>query len=213
MKKRRLVPICALLLLGAVVPSRAGMGNAAFWRSLLVPGWGQKHAGRDSAALRFFSAELVLWGGYFAFEKAGDVRKDEYRRYAAEHARARPRGKSDAFFDDLGFYDSRLQHDQFARYQDGPEADTYPDGPEFFWEWDRSDSRLHYRKLRNSSERAHRRALYATGLVVVNHLISAVHAARTVRGGSPSAVSAPALETVFDPGRAGFEVRLIRRFP
>ena len=203
MRNRLAVSIFALLALGAS-PSGAGGGKPAFWRSLLVPGWGQRYVGREAAGARFFAAELLLWGGYFAFLRVEDLREDEYQRYAAEHARARTAGKSDTFFDDLGFYESRLQHDQFARYEEGPEADLYPDDPDFFWEWDRRASRLRYRELRNASERAHRRALYATGLIFVNHLISAVHAAR-VPGGRHLAAE-------IDPRSLSFEVRLVRRF-
>ena len=173
------IAILALLLLLPAGAS-AGKGQGAFWRSLLVPGWGQRYA--TGGGGRFFAAELAFWGGYSGFERLREVRRDQYRAFAAAHADARPQGKDGEYFDDLGFYQSRLEHNQFARYEDGPEAAIYPLGRDFFWEWDRQASRERYRQLRNSTAGAGRQALFMTGLVAVNHLFAAIHAARTASG-------------------------------
>lgn len=174
----RIAILALLLLLPAGVS--AGKGQAAFWRSLLVPGWGQRYA--TGSGGRFFVAELAFWGGYLGFERLREVRRDQYQAFAATHAGARTQGKDGEYFEDLGFYQSRLEHNQFARYEDGPEAVIYPLGRDFFWEWDRQASRERYRQLRNSTAGAGRQALFMTGLVAVNHLFSAIHAARTASG-------------------------------
>ena len=173
------IAILALLLLLPAGAS-AGKGQGAFWRSLLVPGWGQRYA--TGGGGRFFAAELAFWGGYLGFERLREVRRDQYRAFAAAHADARPQGKDGEYFDELGFYQSRLEHNQFARYEDGPGAAIYPLGRDFFWEWDRQASRERYRQLRNSTAGAGRQALFMTGLVAVNHLFAAIHAARTASG-------------------------------
>jgi len=199
------------------VKGEAPSGKKAFWRSLLIPGWGQKYVGRPTSAVRFLTFELALWGGYFGFQRLGGVREDNFRSYAAEHAGAQMRGKGGQFLDDLGFYESWLQHDQFARYEEGPNAVLYPQGADFFWEWDGEASRQRYRELRNSSESAERQALYMTGLVVANHLIAAVHAARSA--GSDNSVEQVGIaerqrtrvETALDP-RGGMRLLLVRRF-
>ena len=196
--------IAFILLLPGV--AEAGKAQGAFWRSLLVPGWGQQYAQGGGGG--FLAAELALWGGYWGFEWLGQVRRDRYEAYAAERAGARPEGKGDDYFDDLGFYASRLQHNQFARYEDGLDAELYPVEADFFWEWDRDESRLRYRELRNSSQHAQRQALYVTGLVVVNHLVAAIHAARVA--------SADQAQTGFAPkvavGPAGAAFFLVRHF-
>lgn len=194
-----------VFLLGmAFIPAspQAQSPRQAFWRSLLVPGWGQRYAGHG--ALRFVGVEAGLWAGYFGLRGLAQVRRDEYRTFAAEHAGARPGGKDREYFDDLGFYQSRLQHDQYALYREGPSAQVYPDTPEFFWEWDQEDSRRRYRHLRNSSESADRQALYATGLVVANHVIAAIHAARAARAGRSAALP---VEVEVDPRRGRIALR------
>jgi hypothetical protein len=99
------IAILALLLLLPAGAS-AGKGQGAFWRSLLVPGWGQRYA--TGGGGRFFAAELAFWGGYLGFERLREVRRDQYRAFAAAHADARPQGKDGEYFDDLGFYQSFL---------------------------------------------------------------------------------------------------------
>lgn len=171
----RLLILCALMM---PVAAQAVSPKRAFLYSLLIPGWGQHIAGNDKSAGRFLGAELGLWGGFFAFKKVEDVRVDNYRSYAAQHAQAHTSRKDSQYFDDLGFYTSRLQHNQFARYDDGLNADLYPETTDFFWEWDSEASRDRYKKLLNSSQSAERQSLLFSGLVVVNHLVSAIHAAR-----------------------------------
>ena len=95
----------------------------AFWRSLILPGWGQHYA--NGGGGRFIAAEAGLWLGYLGLNRLADVRADRFHTQAAEYAGARSRGKGRQFLDDLGFYDSRLQHNQFALREDGPSAEAY----------------------------------------------------------------------------------------
>ena len=174
--------LCAALciLLAGPARSEAKSARRAFFSSLLIPGWGQYYGGNGTSAARFLMLELGLWGGYFAFQQLGNIRRDHYRTYAADRAGARPAGKGKQYLDDLGFYASSLEHNQFARREDGIEAELYPHAPDYFWEWESEAARQRYRKLRNDGEIAKRQALFATGLVVVNHLFAAIHAARGV---------------------------------
>lgn len=201
----------------AVSPRRA------FWSSLLIPGWGQIQSGQPASGRLFLVTEAALWSGYLGWQHVGGIRRDTYRTYANDHAGAVTAGKSGGYLDDLGFYESRLQHNQFARVDEGADANLYPDTRGYFWEWDGEASRLRFRDLRNAAETAERNALYATGLVVANHLISAIHAARTARraqhpeGGTVTrkpGAAAPRwplqLEVAARPGR--LDATFVRRF-
>lgn len=173
--------VTILLGLSLVMPDRAAAVSptGAFFRSLLIPGWGQRYAGRPAAARRLLTVELALWGGYLGLHRRATVRQDRALSYAAVHAGARPQGRGKRFHDHLKFYDSVLQYNQHAAYRRGPAAELYPDTPEFFWEWDEAESRALYRDLLNASDEAERQALYVVGAVLVNHVFAAVHAARS----------------------------------
>lgn len=178
---RSLLGGLALIALLVPGPASAASPFAAFVKSLIVPGWSQYSNGQTGSAARFALAEALLLGGTFGMTAVSSIREDNYRTYATEHAGATPQGKKGVYFDDLGFYMSQQQHDLFALVDDGPEAELYGLTSGNTWEWDEDDSRKRYRKLRNSAQSAERNALFATGLVVVNHLVAAVHAARTAR--------------------------------
>ena len=211
MHSRRTLVSC-LVALALLMPSVASAGSplSAFVRSLLVPGWAQYSNGNRASATRFALAEGLLFAGYFGMTSVSSIREDNYRTFATEHAGASPQGKGGVYFDDLGFYLSQQQHDRFALVDDGPEATLYGSAPGNTWEWDDDDARKRYRKLRNSAQSAERNALFATGLIVVNHLVAAVHAARTA---DDAFATTPAwrLEPIVSQGVTQ-GVSLVRRF-
>ncbi|MEW6755811.1 MAG: hypothetical protein AB1505_33260 [Candidatus Latescibacterota bacterium] len=184
----------------------------AFLRSLLVPGWGQRHAGQAASATAFLGAEVALWGGRHALGRVADDLRDDYRAHAAAHAGAQPRGQDGRYFDDLGFYASRQEHNLWARYQDGPAAEVYPDEARTFWEWDTQASRQRYRELRNCARRADRRALYAGGVIAVNHVLAAIHAARAASGGASPRSGGTGLQPQADPDGGRLGLVLVRCF-
>ena len=199
-----------LVLLLAIAPAAAdGSGARAFWSSLLIPGLGQHLNGQSRAAARFFATEMALWSGHLGLAHVADIRERNFRTHAAVHAGARPNGKSKQYFDDLGFYESYHQHNRFAAVEDGVAAELYPDAPEFFWEWDDEAARMRFRELRNSAQSSDRQALFATSLILANHLISAVHAARrAARSSSASDTPADATRSSLSGPRGNLELRL-----
>ena len=47
--------------------------KSALWRSMVIPGWGHYHCGQKQKGIIFFTAELLLLGGFF-------ISNDEYSR-------------------------------------------------------------------------------------------------------------------------------------
>ena len=206
---QRLVSLCAGAMVLVLCLAQAGSTQSprrAFWLSLMVPGWGQHISGQVTSARVFAATEVALWGAVLGSRYVEDIRRDNYLTYAAEHAQAQASGKSGEYLDDLGFYQSRHQHNRVAVIDGGEDAYLYPETASYFWEWDEDASRQRYRDLRNSSTSAGRQALYASGLVVVNHLISAIHAARTA-GRSRTPESSTALSDRAVHSRSQVEAR------
>ncbi len=204
--------LLVVLIATGVTPSHGASPFEAFVRSLLIPGWAQHANGQSHTALRFAVAEGLLWSGYFGLSAVSSIREDNYRTFATSHAGATPEGKGGVYFDDLGFYMSQQQHDLFALVDDGAEAQLYGAGDGNTWEWDRDASRKRFRRMRNAAESAERNALFATGLVVVNHLVSAIHAARNTEASFPTAA---AIQWQVEPFRGRSLVQgmsLVRRF-
>ena len=149
--------------------------------SFILPGAGEIYSGAKTKGGIFIFSEASLWAGYFAFRTYGDWLKDDYKSYAASHARVDLTGKPGGFFDNLAFYDTRDLYNQFAPLYHPGEAQPYPENDLWNWVWDSRDSRLYYRELKNRSRNASRRAIYMVGLSVVNRIVSVLDAMRTVR--------------------------------
>ena len=179
MLSRSHILIVSLLTIVSTTDLLAKSAAGGFWRSLLVPGWGQHYAGMSPS--RFLWAEAVFWGGRWGLMKRADFRSDRFRSFARQHAGADLKNKSRDFLDDIGFYESRSQHDQYALYQDGPLADLYGLDSAYDWHWDNEVSRNNYRNLRNESRHSRRQALYIVGGLVANRIVSAIHVARSYR--------------------------------
>jgi hypothetical protein len=149
--------------------------------SLILPGAGEIYGGSKTKGKIFIISEVSLWAGFFAFRTYGAWLEDDYKIYAATHARVNLEGKSDGFFDQLSFYDSRDQYNQFAPLYYRGEKQPYPEDDFWNWAWESRESRYRYRDLKNRSKDASRKALYMVGLSVVNRIVSVVDAMKTVR--------------------------------
>lgn len=149
--------------------------------SFILPGAGEIYGGSKTKGKIFIFSEASLWVGFFAFRAYAAWLKNDYKVYAASHAKVDLEGKSDNFFDQLAFYDSRDQYNQFAPLYYRGEKQPYPADDFWNWEWDSRDSRDYYRNLKNRSKSASRRALYMVGFSIVNRIVSVVDAMKTVR--------------------------------
>ncbi len=154
--------------------------KAAFL-SFLLPGAGEIYAGSQTRGKIFLSVEASFWAGFFGFRTYGAWLKRDYKNYAASHAGANLSGKPDQFFDNLAFYDSRDEYNQFALLYHREDAKPYPENDFWNWEWDGPSSKSSYRDLKNRSKTAYRSAVYMVGLSVVNRIVSVIDAMKAVR--------------------------------
>jgi hypothetical protein len=149
--------------------------------SFLLPGAGEIYGGSEAKGKVFIFSEASVWVGFLGFRTYGSWLKDDYRVYAASRAKVNLKGKPDDFFDQLSFYDSRDQYNQFALLYHRGEVHPFPEDDYWNWEWDSRESRLHYRDIKNRSKDASRKALYMVGLSIVNRIVSVVDAMKTVQ--------------------------------
>ena len=184
--KRTMALFLALCVTVSLLPGPASAGEpspaGAFFRSLLIPGWGQLAQGTHGRAVTFGVLEGVLWLGASGLYVMHDVYRDDYRSMAEGIAGADIRGKDDQFFNDLAFYDSRLLHNQAAYTQDGSEPELYDVGSD--WQWPSAEDRWGglYRDRLNDSKTMKQRFGYAAAIIALNHLASAVDAAKRAAG-------------------------------
>lgn len=150
-----------------------------FLSSLLIPGWGQYKQGRKNTAVMFIGFEVVMWGGIYLTQKYGNALEDDYIAYAVSHAGISSSGKKHEYYVDIGNYSSQYEFNEVQQKERDYES-LYM-GEEYYWNWDSDNNRNHFEDLRIKSDSYKHSAIYFAGAIVINHLVSAVEAARYQR--------------------------------
>jgi hypothetical protein len=150
-------------------------GGSAFFKSLIVPGWGQLELGRKSAALTFFGTEVALVGGMLAMSSYGRAGRADYRSLAAAYAGVVGNHDHD-FYVDVGNWMSVDEYNE-RRLRDR-QFDALYTSPEDRWYWDSEDHRGQMERARVRSDGAFNKIFYLIGGLAINHVASAIHAGR-----------------------------------
>ncbi|HID96170.1 MAG TPA: hypothetical protein EYP53_08990 [Candidatus Latescibacteria bacterium] len=166
----------------------------AFLLSALVPGSGQLYAGTKRGFL-FLAVEALTWTGYLTWTHKGKELEDDYERFADLHW-SEDRYNDYIWTAVIGTPDTtRLTHnyETSSRQQQYEMIGKYD---QFVYGWDDTDAsadgyppvdslknvqsthRLKYEDMRYESNRYLRRALFTLGVILCNHLFSAIDAAR-----------------------------------
>ena len=166
-----------LLENNAVAPKSPGK---AFFLSLLIPGLGELYAGSSVKGKIFLAAEAAVWSGFAAFEQYSAWKKRDYELYAVDHAGVVLDGKDDEYFKDIAAYTDIWSYND-DQLHDRAWNEVYWDEEFYHWQWENAESKETFNEIRDSSRRAHRRALNMVGAAVLNRLISAIDAVRTAK--------------------------------
>lgn len=160
---------------GRKSPALAGLLSA------VLPGLGQAYLGQQSA-YAFLGIEAAAWIAHASLRDTGKDKEREYKRYADAHwtfERYRDPNSSPCTSDghsDQGVQDSTLVFLYETRrddwYEDIGKLTIYSCG------WDSPDNRLFYRDMRDDSNDFLRASRYATSIVLLNHIVSALAAAK-----------------------------------
>lgn len=180
----RALVICAL----AASLSWSGEGSGAVVRSLVLPGWGQRHLGYEGRGNLFLGVEAATWIGVGVSLLEGSLSTDDYESLALNEAGIDASGLDDDMLDDLADFGSTQEFDDYIRrlaryyYPDDPvaqqqyfDANSWQGGDT--WEWSSDEERESFDDALRQSREWYRRALYAGAFAVVNRAVSAIDAA------------------------------------
>jgi hypothetical protein len=195
-------------------PSRKSVPKA-FLLSLLLPGAGQFYAQAPGRGMLFIGTETAIVSTYVGFRLYSNWKEEDYQLFAAAHAGVDPGGKSVNYYEDISLHMSMEDYNRQQLRDYREEAVLYTGSD--FWEWDGEGSRREFDSLLRASSNARDNAIIVTGLGLLNHLLSAVDAARTARGYNRRQASIPApVQVTFDvqpiPGSSLVMVGLEKRF-
>ncbi len=148
--------------------------------SLLIPGMGELYIDRFDQGKYSFIAEGSLWLGYISYRQYGLWIREDARNFSTAHAGAVTGGKNDQFFVDVSNFTNTYDYNEKKLRDRNPEK-LYNVNSDYYWNWDSEFNRQEFRSLRVSSEKVLNNSKFIIGAIIVNHIISAVNAARLTR--------------------------------
>lgn len=162
-----------------------GDPKKAFFLSLLIPGWGQ-HYVKSRKSTRFFAViEAAMWGAMIGHNLSARWAKENYKGFAADHSMAMTRGKDAQYFVNIGNFPDIYQYNHKKQVDRNVDV-VYPVTSDYFWAWDSDENRRRFRTMRIDADATKNRAVYFGAGIMINHLISAIHATLVAKQGKPT---------------------------
>ena len=156
--------------------SRKSPGLAAVY-SLIIPGMGELYAGNFASGKYFLASEGILWLTYAAFEIYGNTVRADARLYAVTYAGVNAAGKTDQFFVDVGNFLNVADYND-KKLRDRNPSLVYDPAAGYSWQWGSDAQRQTFRDMRVHSENMFNNKKFVGAAILVNHVASAINAAR-----------------------------------
>jgi len=147
--------------------------------SLILPGLGELYADNFRSGRYFMGADAALWITYGGFRSYGRWLKQDAQTFASQHADANFDGKGDQFSVDLGNFSNVYDYNE-AKLRNRQFDLLYDPNSNFAWQWTSDGDRAHYKHLRIRGDAVLRNSQFVIGVLVLNRIISAISAARSV---------------------------------
>jgi len=151
--------------------------SRAFFSSLILPGTGEAYVGEKTQSKVFLGIEIVAWGLVIANMINVNMRQDDYKNFAVQHAFVERAGKNDQYWIDIGKYDTIFEYNE-QRIRERDIDAIYHENRFWFWSWDNTDNRFSYDANRIETREIEQNRLYFFAAIALNHLISAINALR-----------------------------------
>ena len=145
--------------------------------SLLLPGMGELYVGNYSTGKYFTIAEGVLWVTLGSVHWYATWLQNDARSFAIQNAHIGTPRDDDQYYIDLGNFISSAAYDEQAG-RDRQYFKIYGTTSPYRWQWDSPELREQYRQLRVSSDEMFNNTRFVAAAIGVNHVISAINAAR-----------------------------------
>ena len=151
--------------------------SRAFFYSLILPGTGEAYVGEKTQSKIFLGIEIVAWGLVVANMINVNMRQDDYKNFAVQHAFVERSGKNDQYWIDVGKFDTIFEYNE-ERTRERDIHALYPENRFWFWSWDNTENRFKYDAHRIETREIEQNRLYFFAAIALNHLVSAINALR-----------------------------------
>ena len=158
------------------------------FKSLIIPGWGQKSLGKAKRARVFNYIESGILLSLISSSTFSNIEKKNYKAFASKHAAISSSEKNHKYWVDIGNYNSiENYNDEHLRNREMD--DLYPDDKKWSWDWDLDSNRKIFEKKRIRADQLELFATFSVGALVLNHLVSSIDALYLKRINSSKSLS------------------------
>ncbi len=185
--KRNLL-IIAVILLSSILSAETNKKNIL--KSLVVPGWGQLSSG-SSTGYAFLASETMLWLSKYYYIHLSDLSSNKSLRMAVKNAGINSSNNSENYLNNVGNYISSgfesggynesVMKAAKANYSDPQEqqqylaSHIYNDDKQ--WAWNSKSNKRQFKLMRKDASYYLDYSKTIGGIIIVNHLISAIQTA------------------------------------
>ncbi|MEE9431136.1 MAG: hypothetical protein V3V16_08855 [Melioribacteraceae bacterium] len=163
--------------LGNTTFEKKSKGLAVLY-SLLLPGMGEFYADNYSTGQYFTIADAVAWSFVTGYSIYGNNQQDDYKAYAKTFGGVNVEDKEPEFFADISAYENielfNTEKELNRQFDKTYDVQTHT------WDWQNAAQRKEYRAMWTDSEGAFNNVRFAVGALIVNRIISAISAVRSV---------------------------------
>lgn len=154
--------------------------SSAFFKSLVLPGWGQYSQERNERAMLYATSEVAMILTAVGLQTYGDWLRQDYKSVAVAHSGVADAGsRSHLFYVDMGNWMTTAEYNA-ARARDREFERQYLANTDQ-WSWSSDSDRRRFKDLRIRSDKALDAVKFALGGMFINHLVSAIDASNYAR--------------------------------
>ena len=158
------------------------------FKSLIIPGWGQKTLGKPKRARFYNYIESGILLTLISSSTFSNIEKKNYKAFASRHAGISSSGKDHKYWVDIGNYNSiNAYNDEHLRNREID--DLYSEDNKWSWGWDLELNRKIFENKRIRSDQLELFATFSVGALILNHLISSIDALYLKRISSNNSLS------------------------
>ncbi len=120
---------------------KGNLHRGLFFSSLILPGTGEAYVGEKTQRKIFLAIEVVAWGLVVANMINVNMRQDDYKNFAVQHAFVERSGKGDQYWIDIGKFDRIFEYNE-QRIRERDIDALYPENRFWYWNWDNTENRF-----------------------------------------------------------------------
>jgi hypothetical protein len=153
-------------------------GALAILYSMVLPGMGELYAESYSSGKYFTIADGVLWGTLTGFNLYGKWQQENYKSFARDNGGINLNNKDDDYYANISVYQSIDDYNTAMEME--RQFNKVYNASTHYWDWKNQDNRKEFRNMWSSSETAFNNVRFVAGALVLNRIISAINAVRSV---------------------------------